>query len=139
MYDRLEKFIELFAGEEPVETMIGLAITLMPLYFFTPPMVSAILTESTRDFVLVTIVGWFVLIAGAYSLCKLVRIPDEDDGYGRLALWIISSVGFTPASVALSYLCWKSGDGNVVPIIMLIEAGILWGTWTSWKSYRSDE
>ena len=136
MWDRLEKFIEFFSGDEPMETIVGLAVTLLPVYIFTPPMIGSILTESPRNFTLIAVTGWFLMITSAYQLCQRAYVKDQPEGFGSLILWLTSAVGFTPASFALSYLCWRSGNGNVVPIIMLLEAGILWGARSSWQNYR---
>ena len=131
----MRKLLQLFSADQPLETTIGLAIVLFPLYLFTPPMVSALVTESTRAFTLVMLLGWVLLISTSYFISKKVRIPDQDEGYGALVIWILSVVAFTPASAALSYMCFQAEQGTVIPIILTIEAGLLWGTWMSWREY----
>ena len=136
MGERMERMVELFRGDEPLETTIGLVITLIPVYLFTPALVAALVTETTFGFTLVTVGGWFLLAGLAYGLCRKAWVPGETAGFGRLIIWICSAVFFGPLAVALSYLCWRTGHGNVAPILLLLELGLLWGAGNSWREYE---
>jgi hypothetical protein len=129
-----DRYGDLFAGDEPAETLWGLLIVWPFFFLFGTPLLAAQLTETTRDFTLVVLTGWVLVATVTIVVCR--RVKRGREAFGSLVAWLGTLCSFTPVAAALLYLAWSQRDSTLALIVVLLQAGMMWGALSSYRFYR---
>lgn len=132
----MKRWSSLFQGDEPAETVFALLIAWPFLLVCGPLLLSARLTNSTRDFAIWACLGWAFLFAATWKMYLTLERKYRGGQLGALGVWLGVTLAYLPTGGAILAICLEQQHWPATFLLVAIGLGLLWGSHRSAQRLR---